>query len=111
MPEVDPAISRHVDKLWPDLRDLTESAAQVETLADSNGLARVRQVIEAEVESIDRKLGRQALSSVEEYAHAHGRRGALHEVDDAITAILERAHERVRIEAASEAEGESPAER
>lgn len=104
-----PAISRHVDRLWPALRDLTESAAQVEKLVEHPGVQRVRDVIAAEVEALDRKLDRTALSSVEEYAHAHGRKGALHAFDEAITAILERAKAREQ-EALSNAEGESSAE-
>lgn len=103
-------IYRHVDRVFPELRELSESADAVEKLASDQGFIAVMRIIDAEVASIDRKLDHAPLGEATEYAHAHGRRGALNAFTDAMQAIREGAEKRIADDTRQTA-GESAAER
>lgn len=104
-------IYRHVDRMFPDLRELSDSADAVDRLVSEPGFIAVQALIDAEVEAIDRKLDHAPLQEATEYAHAHGRRGALLAFKDGMAAIRERADERIKEDEAETAAGESAAER
>ena len=104
------ALYNHVDRVFPELQTLSESAEAVKRIAGEPGFQAIRQLLHAEVERLDRSLDNAPLREATEYAHAHGRRGALLAFEDAVTAIVERATARER-EAENEAAGESAAER
>lgn len=116
--KADPSLTRHVDAIWGG-RDCTQgllaAGRAVERLAISEGVEAVRKVLAAEIEAIDRKLDGKPLENASEYAHFHGRRGALNAFDEAILAIEQRSEQRrenVEAEARSrDASGESEAER
>lgn len=103
-------IYRHVDRVFPELRQLSESAEAVEKLARDPGFKAVQAIIEAEIASIDRKLDHAPLGEATEYAHAHGRRGALNAFTDAMQAIREGAEKRIA-EDTRQSAGESAPER
>jgi hypothetical protein len=85
-----PQFTRHIDTA--DLQALFAKGEAVESLMSHPGWAHVREVIEAEIDTIDRRLDTGAVSgsppSRSEYAAAHGRRGGLRAVIDAPQAIL-----------------------
>lgn len=88
-----PELTRHVDDLWGSreaLPQLIENAEAVERTLQSPGFGIVTTVLEAEIASIDRKLGRRALEHAE-YARLHGRRAALLAFADVADAIKGRA--------------------
>lgn len=116
--KADPSLSRHVDEIWGGRENtpaLLAAGLAVERLADSEGVKAVRAVLAAEIEMIDAMLDRKPLDSASEYAHYHGRRGALRAFDEAAAAIEQRSEQR-RARADAEAQtrdasGESEAGR
>lgn len=104
------SLYNHVDRVFPDTRTLTESAEHVATVEGHPGFQAIKALLHNEVDLIDRRLDSGPLNSAEEYAHAHGRRGALLSFEQAIPAIVERAKQREK-QAEQEAARESAAER
>lgn len=100
----------HVDGVFPDTGTLTESAEHVAAVEGHPGFQAIKALLHAEVEKIDRQLDGGPLKSAEDYAFAHGRRGALLSFEQAVPAIVERAHKRAE-QAEQEAAGESAAGR
>lgn len=116
--KADPSLSRHVDAIWggrENTQALLGAGRAVERLAESEGVKAVRAVLAREIETIDDRLDREPLGQASEYAHFHGRRGALRAFDEAVVAIEQRSEQR-RARADAEAQsrdasGESEAER
>lgn len=104
------ALYNHVDRVFPDLRPLSESAVAVQRLEADPGYQAVVKVLREEVDRIDRQLDSAPLREAEEYAFAHGRRGAILSFEGAVQAIIEKAAKREQA-AEREAAGESAAER
>lgn len=108
-----PAMSRHVETLWPDLKDLFATGEDVSRLLDHPGWKAIQRVIEAEKNTLDRSLDspHRALDQAD-YALKHGRRGALTAAADAAAAIIGRAQVRHTEQARKHEDGaESPSER
>ncbi len=100
MDRADPALTRHVLPLWPDLDALLVAADAVRDLQVHPGWTAVRQLIDAEVSAIDGSLdtGREPLTQAQ-YALQHGRRGGLLAIDrmcGAVTTTAEREFQRQR---------------
>lgn len=108
--EASVALYNHVDRVFPDLRPLSESAEAVARLEGDPGYQAVVKLLHAERDRIDRQLDSAPLREAEEYAFAHGQRGAILSFEGAIQAITERAAKREQ-DAEQEAAGESAAER
>jgi hypothetical protein len=85
-----PQYVRHIDT--SDLGSLFAAGDEVRSLLSHPGWDRVVRLIEAEIDTIDRRLDSGVVSgpppSRSEYAMAHGRRGGLKAVIDAPQAIL-----------------------
>lgn len=109
-PDAPADLYRHVDRVFPETRELSDSADAVAQLLAHSGFAAVQKLIDAEVASIDRKLDHAPLREATEYAHAHGRRGALLAFTDAASALLERSKQRIEADE-RDAAGESATER
>lgn len=105
--KADPSLSRHVDAIWggrENTQALFTAGRAVERLADSEGVQAVRRVLALEIETIDNQLDRKPLETASEYAHFHGRRGALRAFDEAALAIEQRSEQR---QARADAEAQS----
>lgn len=94
---LDPKAKRHVDDVYPSLDSVLAAAEVVESLLAHPGWDAVEVMIASEVETINRELDRGGEPhSRAEYAKAHGRRGGLLYVRQALDAIVQRADERYR---------------
>ena len=92
---LDPKAKRHVDDLYPSLESVLIAAEAVEAMLASPGWNHAQAIVEAEVETINRELDRGGEPhSRAEYAKAHGRRGGLLYVREALDAIVQRAEQR-----------------
>lgn len=103
------ALSRHIKDLWEGrdaLPQLIEDAEAVERVLAQPGWQAIQRVLEAEIAMIDRSLDGRPKETAAEYAHAHGRRGALGAAGEAARAILQQAATRRQAaEAAQQNEG------
>lgn len=107
------ALVRHVDKIWGKSEDaaLIEAAEAVETALSGPGYQAVKRVLDAELESLDRRLDGDSILEQAEYARLLGRRGAIRAYEGAAQAIIIRSRERFEVaERSANAAGESAAE-
>ena len=87
----DPRLTRHVDRIYPDLQDLFAAGEAVEDLLAHPGWLHITRLIEYETATVDFDLdGRAEPLSQAEYAMAHGRRGGLRAIEGASGAILSK---------------------
>lgn len=109
-PATTPAMTRHVEVLWPKTEDLFVTGEQVSNLLAHPGWKAVQEIIDREKAIIDTKLDspHRALEQAE-YALAHGRRGGLTAAADAADAITAKAQQRYAEQ--NEDGAESPSER
>jgi hypothetical protein len=84
-----PALSRHMNG-W-DLRETFSAGEAVEDLAAHPGWKVIDALLQAEVDTVDRRLDTdRPLDSRAEYAAAHGRRGGLLAARAAVGTVLAR---------------------
>lgn len=91
-----PALTRHVGDVFRTFDELQDAAEVARSLVGHPGWSILRDLIEAEVSTIDTKLdGDRVLDSKAEYAHLHGRRGGLMAGPMLIEALIARAASRL----------------
>lgn len=99
-----PALTRHVQDVFPTLEHLFDAGEDVASLKTHPGWAAVRLLIDRELATVQSGLDERAPSfSYQELTWAHGRMSGLRALADASEAILERA-ERSRKEQADKHE-------
>ncbi len=107
-----PAIERHIDKLFPELEHALDAGEAVAEALVTLGWAHVEAVLDAEIDAISAHMEGASVLSRAEYAYRHGRIGGLKAVKQAAEAIIDRANaRRDEQEARHEAGAESPAGR
>jgi len=92
---LDPKAKRHVDGVYPTLAEVLTASEEVQALLSHPGWAHAQAMVASEVETINRELDRGGEPhSRAEYAKAHGRRGGLLYLREALDAIVQRAEQR-----------------
>src|SRR2546421_5976763 len=90
-----PALTRHVEDVFPGLEHLLNAADDAASLKAHPGWHGVKALIEQEVATISDRLDHATTPLTQaEYALAHGRRGGLLAIREAPDAIIERASKR-----------------
>ncbi len=107
MAREDPALTRHVKDLFPDLVHLFEAETVVEQLEGHPGWTVVNRLLGAEIDAINAGMETGRTLDQAEYAGRHGRIGGLKAAQGVIDAIVSHA-ERRRQEQSAKHEG--PAE-
>ena len=92
---LDPHVKTQVDGAYPALDSILTAAEAVSGLLAHPGWVHAQALIESEVDAINRRLDRGGEPhSRAEYAKAHGRRGGLLYLREALDAIVQRADQR-----------------
>lgn len=106
-----PALSRHVEDVWPELADLFSAGEKVRQLTLHPGWDAVHELIRREVAAISDRLDNSITPLTQaEYALAHGRRGGLLALDSAAEAIVARAEKRHSEQATKHESAAEPAQ-
>jgi hypothetical protein len=106
MAREDPALTRHVKDLFPDLEHLFEAAEQVVALQAQPGWAVLQRLLGAEVDAINATMESGKTLEQAEYTGRHGRVGGLKGAQSMADAIVGLA-ERRRAEQAAKHEGDA----
>lgn len=105
MAHENPALTRHVSDLWPDLERLLRVGDQAQQLLAQPGWAAIDLLVDAEIDAINAQMERTTPLSRADYAVRHGRIGGLKAAREAAEAIVAIADER-RSEQQAKHEGE-----
>lgn len=91
----DPAGSRHLDRLFPELEDILRAADAARGILSSPGWLALAVLVDAEIATIDRGLDGRLQESRAEYAFRHGRRGGIRFPEQVLHALIDRAESRL----------------
>jgi hypothetical protein len=90
----DPALSRHVRDVFPELEHLFEAGENVRSLREHPGWDAVHELIKREIATVQIALDNASPLTRSEYASAHGRLRGLKALKGAADAIVEHAEKR-----------------